>query len=75
MSFLKPAIGLNSDIIKLENYLQTWISEDYKNLSYNELNYKNVINLLNIFYERYNKAKLLKQQQEILSNIKNIIYS
>lgn len=73
MSFLKPAIGLNKKVAKLESYMKTWVNEDYKNLDFDDIKYSDVNELINLYNISYNKNKLERQKSLIRSNLELII--
>lgn len=73
MSFLVPAIGLNKKISKLESYMKTWISPDFENLDFNEIEYNGINRLINLFEKAYTSKILLNQKSMITSNLEEII--
>lgn len=73
MSFLVPGIGLNKRILKLESYMKTWVSDDFENLEFDKVEFKEVNRLVNLFKTSYTKERLIQQQAMIRSNLEAII--
>lgn len=73
MSFLVPGIGLNKKIQKLESYMKTWVSDDYENLDFENVEILEVERLICLFNANYNEEKLIEQQYLVQSNIEAII--
>jgi len=73
MSFLKPAIGLNKKVVKLESYMKTWVNEEYRNLEFDNINYSDVNELMNLYNISYGNERLEMQKSLIRSNLKFII--
>lgn len=73
MSFLVPGIGLNKRIQKLESYMKTWVSNDYENLEFDKVEFKEVIRLTELFKKDYTQDKLIGQQSLVRSNLEAII--
>ncbi len=68
-SFNVPFVGLNEKLEKVNAYTTTWIGENYRSLSFEEID-----KTLNIFYS-WNFSRIAKKNQEQIKLVKENIFT